>query len=349
MSTNPDVGAQIISLHFELIEHSLPLNEFIDTALSAQEIIHCFNNQFFEGHAQYEIVVLPPIPGTFTSLLAIRPKLRKAALVTGAIGGSLLWFIESDVGKGYVKGLTGHEPAYWAAQLGESHNDTIEHLIDPGEVEKQHECAMLILAETTKGFLEKDSVSLRKSDISKQKFYDAYKARNQFYQACFQYGAIEGVGFDGTDNFPVKRNNFLSYVVDLPRKEEELLNPNWLVGIEFVYVTSPNWDREDDQRGWKGKGSDGKTIFFSIEDEEFWKLVQSVALHTKVVDVLKVQWAFSEGNGNKKNIRVLRVLEFNQDIISEPLDDRELRVILKNYDRPPVSPAPEQISLFDDS
>ena len=70
-----------------------------------------------------------------------------------------------------------------------------------------------------------------------------------------------------------------------------------------------------------------------MDDEEFWQLVEAKRLNPHIIDTLKVQWAFNRVAGQKRNICVLRVLEFNDSVLAEPLDDNALRAVLGRYER----------------
>lgn len=317
---------EVIALHFNVPKHNLPLREFIATASNTQGIIDAFNNEIFNGKLRYELLVVPPESGTFKSFLKV--------VITAA--GGVLAVCETDIGKAFVSGLTGQEPAYWAKVAGEKIREAVkEYEVDDEEkteVEARQN-ASLIVSEITKGFLQKDYDELRKMGISKENFREAYSARNEFYQACYQNDAIRSIGFDKTDDFPIHRRDFPRFIIDLPTKEDEEPDRDWVVEITHIKVTSPNWDRADETRQWKAKAEGGRPAFFAIDDEKFWYQVKVEELHTQVVDNLKVQWAFVEENGRRKHIHVLRVLEFNGDHISDPLDDDELKLALHRYER----------------
>ena len=116
--TSSDGGSiEVIPLHFNVAEDHFPLGEFVDTAICVQTIIKAFNNDLFGGKLRYEILVPPSEPGTFKSRLAIWAFAAPAAIWVG---------LESDMGKAFVHGLTGHEPAYWVEQVGVEIGEAIE-------------------------------------------------------------------------------------------------------------------------------------------------------------------------------------------------------------------------------
>ncbi len=147
---------EVLPLHFNIAEHYLPLSEFIETANGTKAIIENFNREFCGGKLQYQIVVLPPEKGSFRSRLGV--------CVIAGVG--LLWtFAESDIGQGYISGLTGHEPAYWAQQAGVATRNAIQKEMQE-ETAASKKAAAQIMKECAKGFLEKDSDDLRKIGVS---------------------------------------------------------------------------------------------------------------------------------------------------------------------------------------
>jgi hypothetical protein len=71
--------------------------------------------------------------------------------------------------------------------------------------------------------------------------------------------------------------------------------------------------------------------------------VKSEQLNTHIIDTIKVQWAHHGKADNPRNIHVLKVLEFNGEVLSEPLDENALSTILGRF----VLPADTQGKLFD--
>lgn len=329
---------EIVPIHFDVPEHFIPLDHFIETARSTKEIIECLNKEILEGQLQYQFIVLPPEPGTFKSKFGIK-------VIGTVLGGTIataatfitvsLNVLESDVGKAYIKGRYGHEPAYIAERLGEDHREAEFQEKSEGKYKISHEDAVRILSEGTKNFLEKDYSELRKSGITKQKFRDAYRAKNEFYEASYSIPSIKGIGFDDTEDFPIKKNDFPNYITEIPLEEESKEEEDWTVEIRYIQVTSPNWDRSDVSRRWKckyKKNDENKFAVFHVEDEAFWTLAERGQIDSNGVDSLKVQWAFVTENGKRKKTRVLKVLEYNGRPISKALNDQQLVEILYDFE-----------------
>lgn len=290
----------LIPLHFDVPGNHLPLTTFIETANQTRAIVEAFNRDLFEGGLRFELFVLPPEEGSF------KTKLGLALSVCGVVWA----FTQSDIGKAFIKGLTTHEPAYWAEQVGVRirqqllHSDgSARHVGEVEQVELKRQFEAVIISKSTKSFLQSDDADLRRVGITTQKFRDAYDARNKFYQACLKDTKIQALGFDETENFPIKRQDFRRLQVVLPSKEE--VTQPWEVEIVTLRVTSPNWDRQDRQRPWKARDANGRERYFRIEDQHFWDLVSAQALNPHIVDNIKVQWAYVRDL--RRSARVLRV------------------------------------------
>lgn len=318
---------ETLPIHFDVPGHQLPLATFIVTAMRAAEVLQAFNRELFDGSLRYEVVVLPPEEGTFLTRLGIA-----VALVGGAVWG----FVESDIGKALIEGLTTHEPAYWAHEVGEQlRRDYVESEVDPTVTDSglhEFECkySATILVEVTKSFLQAKPADLRTVGITPGRYGDAFEARNAFYDVCAHTPNLRAIGFSEAPHFPVPQTSFAEFRVPVPPKDEEDENP-WLTGMQDLKVTSPNWDRDDRQRQWKGKDNRGRERFFRIEDEHFWALVKAERLNPHIIDTLKVQWAFHGTAENPRGCRILKVLEYNGEVLSAPFDDNALASILGPY------------------
>lgn len=330
-SLNKDGALAILPIHFDLPAHAIPLNTFVRTAEQAATIIDSLNRELFDGKLKYEILVLPPQEGSFKTKIGV-------FLFGGWIA---VWsFTESDIGKAFIRGLTLREPAQWAEQAGSAlreqivsdDEDTTADEVDAAPEDDEVKChaAADFLVDATKSFLQTDVAELESAGITTTRFRDGYSARNEFYEACAATPDIRAVGFEDEPVFPINRSDFARLQVVLPPMKDEDDEP-WQTAIVDLKVTSPNWEREDRQRSWKAKDAKGRERLFRIEDEQFWELVKAEQLNIHIMDTIKVQWAFQGKVKSPKNIRVLRVLEFNGDALSDPLNENALFAILGNF------------------
>lgn len=328
ISDLPLIG--LIPIHFDVPGHYLPLTTFIDTATQTRSIIDAFNREIFAGKLRYELFVLPPDEGSF---------LTKLGVVIIA-GWTAIWtFIESDIGQAFIKGLTTHDPAHWAEAAGAY----LREITEPGSQATSSDAAepvqpvltrqfeTIIVTESTKSFMRTDQSDLERIGITTKKFGDAYAARNRFYGACAADPKVLALGFDETDKFPIKRRDFARLQVVLPLGDEEPLSLPWQVEVTVLTVTSPNWDKDDRNRPWKGRDPKGRERYFRVDDEQFWNLVRAQKLNPHIIDKIRVQWAYL-GN-QRRNARVLRVLEYNDRVMGEPLDDNALCAALGAYNQ----------------
>lgn len=354
-----DAQLDRLFIHFDVQDHFLKLDTFVETAESARKIIEALNSTFFQGSLDYELIVFPPESGTFLSKLAV--------LV--GVPGAIFAFLNSPVGSAYVEGLTGKLPTEWAKEFGQDHREKIQTLsalaapehempLDgeeafeltvpvPDDDEVACRTGAMIVVAMTRGVLEKSNDELAKIGMEIGDLPDALDARAEFFDACIKDRDVKRIGFSYEDDFPIPRNQFPERAQKPARNEKDDEPQEWTVTIECIFVTSPNWDQEDQRtRRWKGKDLMRRDCLFIIEDAEFWHLVKRKDLHVEVLDVLKVQWAFQVIDGRPKNCRVLRVLEFNGDKLAEPLSSNAIKALLGDFTK---GDAPRwQPSLFDD-
>ena len=135
------------------------------------------------------------------------------------------------------------------------------------EVAAKCRYASLIVARTTTAFLQSDLEKLETVGIGRKQYRDAYEARNAFYQSCSETLDLRAVGFEEAPRFPIDRGDFPRMQVILPPADEDA--EAWHVGILVLKVASPNWDKDDRQRQWKGRDGKGRERFFRIDDDAF--------------------------------------------------------------------------------
>lgn len=344
-------GSDTLYFHFDVKGHALKLETFIQTAESARRVIEALDRTFFGGTLEYEIVVVPPDEGSFLS---------KLALWVGGGATAVFTFVNTDTGAAFVEGLTGHAPSYWAEEAGKgtrsllvSAAEFVSPDADPEEEEikrSEDEAACResarITVELTRAILESSPERLQKVGMEFGELHEALAARAEFYLACIEDQEVRRIGFTPDEDFPIPRSSFPARAIKPDRKEKEELDPDWIIAVESIFVTSPNWD-EDDQRSrqWKGKDQIRRDCYFTIEDRQFWHLVKHKSLHVEVLDKLKVQWAYQVVDGRPKNRRVLRVLEFNGNKMADPLDHDALSAMLGSYSA--VEASGGQRSLFE--
>ena len=337
-----------IVFHFDVERHSIPLNQFVDTARSSQAIIDDFNEQLFDKKVRYELRVRTPEFGGLMEVLGL--------LVLG--GGGTIWaFVNTDIGKAYFKGLTGEEPVHWAEKLGERtrkflwKDDQQHRALPPKIVESpptdvvsdDAELHAALLVELLISFLAASMDKLRAVGITPAKFRKAFAARNAIYRACIENPEVQGLSFDRSHDFPLKRADFPRLIAQIP---DEVLVPDetsvsWSFELVDILVNSPNWKR--DGRKWQAATDKFQDIAFSLEDETFWHHVQIKDIQPDIRDNMRVQWAYPSGLSKPSHVRVLRVLTYNGKKISDRLSEPELQALLQEA----YTIEPETPDLFD--
>lgn len=341
-----------IIYHFDLSTHSLPLKQFVDTARASHNILDDFNDQVFDKKIKYELRVFPPEEGGFIELLGL-------VIVSG--GGTIWGVLGTDIGKAYFKGLTGQEPAEWAEKLGKRHRKRLKKntqakpateitaipdsaMLIEGEIVTDRERDAEVMVEFLISFLAANINKLEKVGLTPDKFRKAYAARNAIYKACIDNSEIEGLAFDRSHDFPIKRADFPRLITQIPDQVDvDTDTPmSWAVESVDIVVNSPNWKR--DGRKWQAATSKHQDIAFSIEDDTFWHHVQVKDIQPDIRDNMRVQWAYPAGQSKPSHVRALRILSYNGTKISDPMTQVELNRALEEA----TVIEPEMPGLFDD-
>lgn len=328
-----------IIYHFDVERGSIPLAQFIDTARATQEIIDDFSNSFFSQELKYELRVKTPEDGSLIEVLAV--------VVT--VGGAVLAFLGTDIGKAFFKGLTAEEPATWAEKVGASirkavakkrdadkvdNSSAVVQVADPRpepppdtDISRQIEAEALALVLIR--FLELDIERLKAIGITPEKLRQAFQGRNKVFKGCVDNPEVRGLSFDRSTDFKIKRSDFPRKITQLPEPPPEALSEvaDWNVETVDIVVNSPNWKR--DGRKWQAATSKHQDIAFSVEDDRFWFSVERKDIQPDIRDNMRVQWAYPAGQSKPASVRVVRVLSYNGKPISQPLSDSELRNLLK--------------------
>lgn len=343
-----------IIYHFDIDRQSIPLKQFVDTARSSQTILDEFIEQVFDKKIRYELRVLPPEPGGFVEALDL-------IILSGA--GAAWAALGTDVGKAYFKGLTGEEPSYWAEKLGQKTRKLLKKKATAsGELSTEPEVNTVaipieaeivsdadrdaeLLVEFLISFLAANIDRLEKVGITPAKFRKAYAARNALYKACIDNPEIDGLSFDRSHEFPLKRADFPRLIAQIPDQVEVTTDApmSWSVEAVDIVVNSPNWKR--DGRKWQAATNKFQDIAFSVEDDTFWHHVQIKDIQPDIRDNMRVQWAYPAGLSKPSHVRVLRVLSYNGTKISDPMSEAELQTELEEAS----AIEPETPGLFDHS
>jgi hypothetical protein len=202
-----------------------------------------------------------------------------------------------------------------------------------GEAEEERIAASMVVIETTRMFLMTDADKLRRSGLSPETFQEGFEARNGFYRACANEKEIRALGFDETKDFPIKRKDFARLQVPVELRGDIQTAETTIVETTTLTVSSPNWDRADRKRQWRGREPNGGWRNFQVADEGFWALASNNQLSLHGQDAMKVQWASDRSGKQRRNFRVLKVLEYNREVLAEPLDENALNAMVGPHSR----------------
>jgi hypothetical protein len=318
-------------------EHYIPLDTFIETARETEAIIAALNERRFGGAVSYRVVVVPPREGTFLAYLGV---------TVATIGGAAWVFLQSEPGDAFLRELTGHNFKELMGIAGRKVRERIlnkppvarptevaseSNALDvavPGPTAEERLATSIIVVETTRTFLMTDADKLHRSGLNPETFQEGFEARNRFYRACAEESKIRALGFDHTNEFPIKRKDFARLQVPIEAYGDVAVAETTTVDTTTLTVSSPNWDRGDRKRHWRGREPNGGLRYFQVADEGFWALASNDRLNLRGRDVMKVQWAYDQSGKQRRNFRVLKVLEYNGEVLAERLDENALNAIL---------------------
>ena len=326
---------QLLPIHFDLPGHVIPLQTFIETAESAGRIAEVINQEIFGGSFTLEVVIVPPEEGSFLSQLGIVVT-AVSIFVAGAIVSGPL----GDFGSGIFEEIVSKDASDVGKELVQNVRAAFEELTSSSE-DREAKCdaASVVTVAAVKWILQEENEELETLPVAPA-LKDALLAKRRFYDACKNVPDLKAIGFSRQPTFPIKRSDF-QRISQMP---EGAADDERRVAIENITGTSPNWNRNDTARNWKGADQDGHARFFIIRDERFWEMVFRGDLNPRIADSMKVQWAYKQGPKRRKNHVVLRVLEFNGVKVSSQMTDRELRPFLDSFQRV----QDDEPSFFDD-
>ncbi|QOL81868.1 hypothetical protein [Pseudooceanicola spongiae] len=181
-------------------------------------------------------------------------------------------------------------------------------------------CELLNLGMTQ--FLTLSNKDLRKEDINPSLAPKSFTAKSDIFSSCEKNARVSGLRFNSKAPY-IPRSEFSR------RQSSSFSQPDpndpWHFEKIDCIATSPNWDRLDGIRKWKGRNKKkGTTIYFEIDDPKFWKLVREEKIKASSHDRILSQAAFKLSGGNRTRIIFLRVLKYNDLKVSSAATLEEL-------------------------
>jgi hypothetical protein len=308
----------LITFHFDVADHRIPAETLKLCASAVQIITSVINDELFGGSLELSVEVESPETGGF--LLNV---------VVGCTG-LLFTAVVSPYVSAVAINLVGVTPEQFADSVGDQFRTYVSSAFDPGNTDDQ-KCldAAKSVSEATRWFMSTSNDQLIQSGLPLEGFIGAFEIKRDFYKSCEKISGLNGLGFSEKYDFPIRPSDF----VRLQRvpKAEEPEDGNWLTGLGFLRITSPNWDKGDATRTWRGKDNAGILRTFHILDDNFWAHVQTGRLPVSTTDVMEVQWIYQKSTRvDMKKIRVVSVLKYNGQDISRRKRPEELKAIAKS-------------------
>jgi hypothetical protein len=247
-------------------------------------------------------------------------------------------FAAEQFADGFIEAATGKTFYEWGSSAGEIAKSLSEEFGEEvSDFTRAQLQAALIETELCRKFLEigneeLDSLLSERPDAAST----VLNGRRQVYEACRANQHLPSLRFGtSSSSAQILRSEFggrarRSTLDSTPHEVQT--SGEWKSAILRIEVTSPNWDRLDQQRGWKGRLEEGKYIYFHISDSRFWRNVADGSLKAEAPDRLTAQILYQDVGGRFKNADAIRVLEFNGSSISEALPNSQMESRLRDLE-----------------
>ena len=341
-------GLEKLLVHFDVPDDYVLLETFVGSARATQLVINAFSREFFDDNLQFELIVFAPEPGSLKQYIGLTIKAVGSA---GVFLLGLTQFLDSPSIQQISKEAFGVHATEVAIREVREFRERLAQKAEgeakEGEITKEAVKLMeRAIVNSTKATLQVPRETLEREGISERLAFDLGSAQSELYGATLSDAKVRAVGFEEGEDFPVPRNQFAQRAIrPRPPKEEEP-EQEWNVAIVRLRVTSPNFDRDDQQgRRWKAKHTGGGYYLFEIVDEFFWSKISRQEFEFSEGTDIDVQIATKVSGKGPRERKVLRVLNINGEKIAEPLDDLALEAALGTFLK--VLGDGEQTDLFD--
>lgn len=316
----------LFPVKFGTAPHFIDFNTILRTANGIEDTYRGADIALFGEAYDSELIYGAADPGSVTTWVG---KKLKHGVLLGA------GFAATQFADGFIENATGKTFRDWGGVAGDYASQLPDYIATEREGLIQIITQKLIEAETCRRFLEINDdefealISERPAAAS-----IVQNGRRKFYEACRANEDVLGVTFGNTpSSITVPRSDFSNRTKRQSIERQRAVvqeTGNWVIETLEIEVTSPNWERMDQQRGWKGKLRDGKYIYYHITDSSFWTRVAEQTLITNSPDRMTAQVIFQDVGGRYKNAQAIRVIEFNSDPISKALNSEKIREITEN-------------------
>lgn len=179
-------------IHLNSEEHYLTTEEFVQIVNATQEIYKDLKTNLIETEDDIKLIILPPEKGSFLIDLAVTGGKVVSSIgpVVAVTTVTTCAFLETEIGKKFIKGLTGNEPGFYAEKYGK------------------------LLSDCIKGIYTKNIHELKAIIPTIVNLDASLKAKSNFYVICNSNKGIKSIGFDETENYPIERDSFFDHMTN---------------------------------------------------------------------------------------------------------------------------------------
>ncbi|RDU63806.1 MULTISPECIES: hypothetical protein [Helicobacter] len=174
-------NAQIFNIYLGQEEHYITLEEMDKIIQAVNNIGDSLTKKLFTSSSKEFFVVYPYEIGSFKIKIGI----------VGAALAIMSWLGESDLGKAFVKGLTGNETPYYAEKAGELLRDAIK-----GVLEKSVNTLEIINNNTDNKYILDKSI----------------KEKSELYTLINKSKTIKSISFNPNNEEPIEKKNFYAHI-----------------------------------------------------------------------------------------------------------------------------------------
>lgn len=200
------VNEQILNIYLGQDKHYITLEEMSKIIQSVNNIGDSLAKKLFINSSKEYFVVYPYEKGSF--------KIR-IGIVGTAVLAMIGWLGESDLGKAFVKGLTGNETPYYAEKAGE------------------------LLRDAIKGVLEKNVNNLETLNNNTEGEYlldKSIKEKSELYALIDKSKTIKSISFNPNNEEPIEKKIFYEHIKkgDIIRSLEPEYEINNLIILKSI-------------------------------------------------------------------------------------------------------------------
>ncbi|ALI55586.1 hypothetical protein [Celeribacter marinus] len=306
---NPRV---LFPIHFEVPDHLIEFSTLQKCSRGVLDVFSGIGVGFPDAAVEFDVVLAPLEEGGVTAWIG-----KKAHVGTYFLLGALA----GPFADGFIEEATGREVRDWGAlaynEAGKLLVDFSQELVD-GVREK------MIEAELCRTLLEVNHDRFEELISERPEMArEILNGRRKFYEACksnkrlpsIQLGVLPETRRIIRREFP---DRMVRDHIDSTKTQKTIERGEWKSAILSLEITSPNWERLDQQRGWKGKLKDGKYVYFEISDTRFWQMFEEKSLDADTPDHMTAQFLYRDVNGRFKAAEAIAVFSFNGKNVSKP-------------------------------